>query len=218
MEGERRDEKRMGFLQSHGLRRYRLVKVIMLVGRNTYSLRKLNGLRVCESGACRDEILTPCCEQDELIRAFDDGRIDAINGGATGVIITIYQLATSFMLRVLRILQDEYTYTVPKLEVLRPGRKLVKETALVCRKKAIQVVDAGIIPVEICNLIFNSTGRSIDLDFHVSERQRWTWPEKSVFKDFLHNVRGQVIELALVMAAYRGSAWLLVPSASRPRG
>ena len=142
----------------------------MLVGRNTYSLRQLNGLRLRESGACGDDILAPCSEQDEFICAFDDGGINAVDRGATGVIVIIHRSATSLALMALRLLQLQYTYTVPKLEVLRPGRKLVKEIVLVCRIKGIQVIDDGTILVEICDLVFNCAGRSINLDFHVRKR------------------------------------------------
>ena len=64
-----------------------------------------------------------------------------------------------------RCVQRSETYTVPKLDRLRPGQKL----QLCLTNRYISRVNRSSL-VEVCNLLVNRVSLHVNSDFHVSKR------------------------------------------------
>lgn len=72
----------------------------------------------------------------------------------------------------------------PKLEMLRPGRKLVTSDYVVTRE-CVHALGGVSVLVQIRDLILDSIGLVIDANFHVPVCQRWTRREEAVLEDLV---------------------------------
>lgn len=72
----------------------------------------------------------------------------------------------------------------PKLEMLRPGRKLVTSEC-VGPSECVRALGGVSVLVQVRDLVLDSIGLVIDADFHVPVCQCWTGREEAVLEDLV---------------------------------